>query len=76
MLSDKLNDDLLNLMPDSSLDLIINDGFKNADRRNKTEIWYSPIKDIFDGITVEYSGDWKCKIDKTLEGEAFVIIEE
>ncbi len=66
MLSDKLNDDLLNLMPDSSLDLIINDGFKNSDRRNRTEIWYSPIKDVFENIIVEYSGDWKCKIGKTI----------
>jgi len=64
-LSDKLNDDLLNLMPDSSLDLIINSRFKNIDRRNKTETWYEPVVKVFDDIEIEYTNDWKCKIGKT-----------
>jgi len=65
LLSDKLNDDLLNLMPDSSLDLIINNGFKNNDRKNKTETWYEPIKNVFDDIEIKYTKDWKCKIGKS-----------
>lgn len=65
LLSDKLNDDLLNLMPDSSLDLIINNGFKNYDRKNKTETWYEPIIKVFDNIEIHYTNDWKCKIGKT-----------
>lgn len=65
LLSDKLNSDLLNLMPDSSLDLIINNGFKNIDRMNKTETWYEPIVNVFNDIEIEYTKDWKCKIGCT-----------
>jgi predicted phosphodiesterase len=65
LLSDKLNDDLLNLMPDSSLDLIINNGFKNYDRKNKSETWYEPLTNVFDSIEIIYTGDWKCKLGKT-----------
>lgn len=66
LLSDSLNDDLLGLMPDSPLDLIVNDGFKNHDRYAKTTIWYSPIKDVFTDIIVEYTGDWWRKVGKAI----------
>jgi predicted phosphodiesterase len=66
LLSDKLNDDLLRILPDSPLDLIINDGFKITNRRNKTETWYSPVKEIFNDIEIIYTRDWKCKIGKTI----------
>lgn len=65
-LSDKIHDDLLQLMPNTSLDMIIDIGFKNYDRKQKTEIWYEPIKNVFEDIEVEYTKDWKCKIGKTL----------
>jgi predicted phosphodiesterase len=67
-LSDRLNDDLMSLMPDSPMDLIINDGFKVKDRINKTEIWYSPITEIFseEGIDVSYDGNWFRKIGHTI----------
>jgi predicted phosphodiesterase len=65
-LTDRLNDDLLGLMPDSPIDLIVNDGFKNNDRYAKTTIWYEPIKNVFDDIEIEYTGDWWCQIGKTI----------
>ena len=67
-LTDKLNMDLLNIMPDTPLELIVNHGFRVKDRRNKTETWYSPISDVFsdDGIEIEYSGDWYTLINKTI----------
>jgi len=67
-LSDQLNDDLMNLMPDSPMDLIVNDGFKNRDRLNKTETWYSPLTEVFTGtgIEISYTGDWWRKIGKTI----------
>lgn len=67
-LSDQLNDDIMNLMPDSPMDLIINDGFKNRDRLNKTETWYSPLIEVFkdSGIDVSYTGDWWRKVGKTI----------
>lgn len=59
-LTDKLNEDLLNIMPDSPLDLIINDGFKNRDRFNKTEVFYQPLVEVYNGRDIEiiYNGDW------------------
>ncbi len=64
-LTDRLHEDLLQLMPNTSLDMIIDIGFKNYDRKLKTEIWYEPIKNVFEDIEVEYTKDWKCKIGKT-----------
>lgn len=66
MLSDRLNPDLLGIMPDSPIDLIVNDGFKNNDRFTKTIVQYTPIKSAFDNIEIEYAGDWHCKIGKTI----------
>ena len=67
-LSDQLNDDIMKLMPDSPMDLIVNDGFKNRDRLNRTETWYSPLIEIFDGtkINISYTGEWWRKIGKTI----------
>lgn len=67
-LSSRLNEDVLNIMPDSPMELIINDGFKNRDRRYGTEVWYEPLKDIFqrDGIEAVYTGEWWAKIGKTI----------
>ena len=67
-LSDKLNEDLMNLMPDSPMDLIINDGFKNRDRLNKTETWYCPITEVFEDekIEISYTGEWFRKIGRTI----------
>lgn len=67
-LSDRLNEDLMSIMPDSPMDLIVNDGFKVKDRINKTETWYSPIADLFrdEGIEVSYTGEWWCKVGKSI----------
>ena len=67
-LTDKLNDDLLTLMPDSLMDLIINDGFKIHDHINKTETYYSPITDIFSNqsVNILYAGNWWYKVGKTI----------
>ena len=63
-LSDKINEDLLSIMPDSPMDLIVNDGFKNKDRMYKIEIYYPPLKDVYNekGISVCYSGEWYARI--------------
>lgn len=67
-LSDRLNDDVLTIMPDTPMDLVINDGFKNRDRRYRTEVWYEPLKDVLgeEGIEVEYTGNWWAKIGKAI----------
>lgn len=67
-LSDKLNDEVLTIMPDTPLELIVNKGFHVKDRRNKTETWYTPITEIFDveNINVEYTGDWYKMVGHTI----------
>ena len=67
-LSDKLHEDILNIMPDTPLDLIVNEGFKNRDRKNGTVAQYLPIKDVFaeQGIPVEYNGEWWVKVGKVI----------
>lgn len=67
-LSEKLNEDLLNLMPDSPMDLIINDGFKNNDRLKRTEVYYPPLRDIYEeqNIIIEYIGEWYCRVGNVI----------
>lgn len=59
-LSDRLNEDLLNLMPDSPMDLIVNDGFRDNDRLSKTEVFYKPLKDVL-SVPIIYDGNWYCR---------------
>lgn len=61
-----LDSDVLELMPDTSLELMFEDGFKHYDKRNGTKIWYEPIKNIFNDIEIIYIDDWKSRIGKTI----------
>jgi len=67
-LSEKLNDDFMSIMPDTPMDLIVCDGFKDRDRLKKTETWYIPLTEIFKayGIDISYTGDWFCKIGRSI----------
>ena len=60
-----LDTDILELLPDTSLELILVDGFKHYDKRSGTKIWYEPLNKVFDDIEIEYVDDWKCRIGKT-----------
>lgn len=64
-LAKNLDTDLLELLPDTSLELIFLDGFTHYDKRSKTKIWYEPLINIFEDIEIEYVDDWKCKIGQT-----------
>lgn len=67
-LSDNLNEDIMTLMPDTPMDLIVNDGFRVRDRLNKTETWYAPLVEVFSEKDVEivYTGDWYVKVGDTI----------
>lgn len=67
-LTDKLNEELLSIMPDSPLELIINRGFHVNNRMNHTNTWYASITEMFaeSGISVEYTGDWYKMIGRTI----------
>lgn len=64
-LAKNLDTDLLELMPNSPLELIFIDGFTHYDKRAKSKIWYEPLVNIFDDIKIEYFDDWKTKIGLT-----------
>jgi hypothetical protein len=57
-LSEALHDDLFSLMPQDSLELLIDDGFYKRDRFNKTKVFYEPLNNFFDNIEVIYTGSW------------------
>lgn len=67
-LSDRLNTDILKIMPDNPLDLIFLDGFNNRDRCNHTETRYEPLNDFFKNGNVEiiYTSSWHCKVGHTI----------
>lgn len=65
-LNKHLDSDLLELMPQTALDLIINDGFNHYDKRNKTKVWYEPLCKVFEDIEVKYTNNWHCQIGETI----------
>lgn len=60
-----IDTDILELLPDTSLELIFEDGFNHYNKRSKAKVWYEPLKNIFDNIEIKYIHDWKAKIGKT-----------
>ena len=60
-----LDSDILELLPDTSLELIFTDGFRHYDKKSRSKIWYEPLCNIFDNIEIQYVDDWKIKIGKT-----------
>lgn len=61
-----MDSDLLELMPETSLELIIEDGFRHFDKRNGTKIEYTPIKQMFNNIEIIYTHNWFCQIGDTI----------
>lgn len=61
-LAKNLDTDILELMPKTSLELIIQDGFHHYDKRERTKVWYPPLKDIVEDAEVIYVDNWYCQI--------------
>lgn len=61
-----LDSDLLELMPETSLELIIDDGFKHYDKVSKVKIEYPPIKTMYDDIDIVYTSNWYVQINDTI----------
>jgi len=65
-LAKNLDTDMLELLPDTSLDLIIDDGIRHYNKVSKSKVFYEPLKNVFkDTIDIEFVDDWKSKIGKT-----------
>jgi predicted phosphodiesterase len=66
-LSDKLHDDIMQLMPETNLDMIIDMGFYKHDHKNKTRTYYEPLSKIFDEkYKIIYTKNWFCQVGKTI----------
>lgn len=65
-LAKNLDSDLLELQPQTSLELIFDDGFRHYNKREKTKVYYEPLKNIFDDIEIEYTNNWFCQINDTI----------
>lgn len=61
-LAKNLDTDLLELMPKTPLDLIINTGFTRYNKKEDCSIYYEPLKKIFNNIEIEYTNNWFCQI--------------
>lgn len=61
-----LDTDALELMPKTSLELIVEDGFTHHDKRWGSKVKYSPIKEVFENVDIEYIDNWYTKIGKTI----------
>lgn len=65
LLSDRLTEDVAAVMPDNSLELIIDKGFDFDDKLNGTVTHYQPLTNVLD-VPIEYTKDWHCKVGKTI----------
>ena len=65
-LSKNLDTDLLELMPQTVLELILVDGFNHYDKKSRIKSWYEPLQKVFTDIEIDYTGNWHCQIGKTI----------
>lgn len=66
-LAKHLDNEMQELMPETALDLMVNDGFHHYDKRTHAKVWYEPLTKVFEGqIDVSYTGEWWCKYGKTI----------
>lgn len=61
-LAKNLDSDLLELMPQTSLELIFVDGFKHYNKRDKTKTEYKPLLEVFDDVEINYTNNWHMQI--------------
>lgn len=64
-MSDKINDDVLELMPETNLDLIVDEGFNRHDHEHKTKTFYEPLAGIYGG-RITNTREWFYQIGRTL----------
>lgn len=65
-LSKSLDNDLLELMPRTSLELIFVDGFTHYNKELHTKVHYDPLKEVFHDIEIRYVDSWYTQIGKTI----------
>ena len=61
-----LDTDILELLPNTSLELIFVDGFRHYDKQHKVKMQYDPLTAVFPDTDIEFVDDWKSRIGKTI----------
>lgn len=61
-----LDDELVELMPKTSLELIFVDGFNHYNKREGTKSWYAPIQQLFPLVEIDYTDNWWTQIGDTV----------
>ena len=65
-LSKHLDSDILELMPQTSLELIFVDGFRHYDKRERSKIYYPPLTEVLDDVELHYIDSWHMQIGDTI----------
>lgn len=65
-LAKNLDCDLIELMPKTPIELIINAGFTRYDKLTRTQTWFEPLKNVFQGVKIVYDDNWFCQIGQTI----------
>lgn len=65
-LMNRVEGDLKELLPDTPLSLIVNDGFTHYDKRAGVKCYYEPLVEDFPDIQIVYNNNWYEKIGKTI----------
>lgn len=65
-LAKNLDNEIVELMPKTSLELIFVDGFNHYNKREGTKSWYAPIDQLFPHIEIEYTDNWWVQIGDTI----------
>lgn len=58
----QLDNELLELMPRTSLELILVDGFHHYDKMTGSKIYYEPLQDVLTDVEIEYTDNWWVQI--------------
>ena len=61
-LAKNLDNDLDSLMPRTSLDLIVNYGFRHHDKLSRCETWYEPLVNVFPDKQIVFEDNWFVQI--------------
>ena len=61
-----LGNEIMELMPQTSLELMFVDGFNHYNKREGTKSWYAPIDQLFPYIEIEYTDNWWVQIGDTI----------
>lgn len=67
-LAKNLDTDIFELLPQTSLELLFEDGFNHYDKENGHKTFYEPLKQTFNsqGVEIEYTDNWFCQIGQTI----------